>query len=292
MIHDYIQRTTTAIEAHLDSLLPEQPLPYQQLFQAARYATLNGGKRLRPLLLLTVVDSLGKPIDQALSSACAVEMIHTYSLIHDDLPCMDNDDFRRGKPSLHKAFPEAHALLAGDFLLTYAFEVIADDAKLAPATRVELLSMLTKRCGAHGLIGGQVMDIDAEGKTLPRSAIEAIHRYKTGALITSAVVMGGIVAGASKDTLHTLELFGNEIGLAFQIADDLLDVSGNTHKRGSPGSSDLAKDKMTYVKLLGIEGAQQEAEGLMASAKNRLGQLPMATPLLADLTDIILQRQH
>ncbi len=288
MIEEYIYKTTALINNHLDTLLAEHDVPYNQLFKAARYAVLGGGKRLRPLLVLSAAEVCNGFISKALSAACAIEMIHAYSLIHDDLPCMDDDDFRRGRPSLHRAFPESLAVLTGDFLLTYAFEIISKDPLLSPEIKIKLINLLSHNAGGHGMIAGQVMDIEAEGKLLDQSALEELHRCKTGALITAAVVMGGIVADAEESTLEILRSFGRDIGLAFQIEDDLLDLTASVQKHGKATSSDVAHNKMTYVKLWGIDKTQAAVKTLKLSAKHHLQKLPTDCTLLFELTDYIL----
>jgi geranylgeranyl diphosphate synthase type II len=290
MLTDYLADARTAIDQQLAQLLARSDCgSYDKLFDAARYALLGGGKRLRPLLLLAAAEGLGAARAAALPAACAVEMIHTYSLVHDDLPCMDDDDFRRGRPSLHRAFPEGLAVLAGDFLLTYAFEVIAINPLLSPATNLQLVTDLAQSAGGHGMIAGQVMDIEAEGKKLDLPAMEAIHRCKTGALISAAVAMGGIAANASAATMEILRSYGNDLGLAFQIADDLLDVAASMAKRGQSSSSDLLNDKMTYVKLMGYDQATETVRRLVGHAKAKLAQLPGDSLPLQALTDMAIQ---
>lgn len=210
------------IESELQRLVPEQQLPYNRLFQAARYALFSGGKRLRPLLTLLTCELLGGDLAKALNAACAVECVHTYSLIHDDLPCMDDDDFRRGKPTLHKAFDEGLAVLTGDYLLTLAFDILAIAPNLSPEQKVAMTACLAKAAGGHGMIGGQVMDL-AETEIENPTALQLIHRLKTGALITGAIECGAIAAEAGQNQIDKLKKFGQNMGLAFQIVDDLLD---------------------------------------------------------------------
>lgn len=286
-LDQYLKAKATLIEEELDRLVPEQSQPFNQLFQAARYSLLGGGKRLRPILALATCEALGGDEKAALVPACALEMVHTYSMIHDDLPCMDDDDFRRGKPSLHRAFPEAHAVLAGDYLLTYAFETIATAPNLTPQQIVKLVASLSKNAGGDGMIAGQIMDIEANGQHL--EDINTIYRYKTGALISAAVEFGGIIAGASQKQLKLLSQYAHEIGLAFQIVDDLLDVS--VAKRGNHSSSDASNGKTTYLTLLGPERSHRTAESLLQSALDRLQALPLKTSRLEDLSVRLVQRQ-
>lgn len=289
-LEKYICHTSSLIEEQLEALVQLQPKPYQQLFAAARYSLLGPGKRMRPIILIASAEALGAHASTALSAACAIEMVHTYSLIHDDLPCMDNDDFRRGIPTLHKAFPEAYAVLAGDFLLTYAFEVIVNDSRLTPLQQVSLVSMLAKGSGGNGMIAGQIMDIEAEGKTLDQEKMELIHHHKTGALITAAAEMGGVIAHARSDELAHLRAYGEAIGLAFQIVDDILDVTPSAQAQGKKCSSDERNDKMTYVKLLGLNGAKAKAYALAEHAKKQIALLSGHTEILQALANRIVAR--
>lgn len=278
-----IQDKCKLVETRLDQLVAEKNVPYNNLLGAARYSLLAGGKRLRPILTLATAETLGCNLENALDPACALEMIHTYSLIHDDLPCMDDDDFRRGKPSLHKAFPEGHAVLAGDFLLTFAFEVVAHAPFLSSEQKVELIHLLAKNSGAEGMIGGQVMDIESEGKTITFEFLREIHARKTGALITAAIECGGIVAKASAEHREILRQFGHEIGLAFQIIDDILDVTSNKN-------SDIKNRKATYVTLLGLEKASALADIHYQAALEKLEKLPYNTSILSGLAEFVVQK--
>ncbi|MBA3816744.1 MAG: polyprenyl synthetase family protein [Parachlamydiaceae bacterium] len=289
---DYLQSKHSHIESKLNELVPERfEAPYNQLFQAARYALMGGGKRLRPLLAITTAEAFGKNCEAALSAACALEMIHTYSLIHDDLPCMDDDDFRRGKPSLHKAFTEGHAVLTGDYLLTYAFEVIAKDPQLLPEQKVALIDLLAKNSGGEGMIAGQVMDIEAEGRLIEIDQLRHIHKHKTGAMITASVACGGIVANASPGQMKILCEFGDDIGLAFQIIDDVIDVTASFQKHGKTVSSDSINNKSTYVTLLGLEPARQAANELLKEAHLKLDLLQIECRFLRELSTRLVQRE-
>jgi len=289
LLDNYTTNIHALVDQKLDALVENQQQPYNRLFAAARYSLLGPGKRLRPILLISTAEAFGKPPQAALSAACAIEMVHTYSLIHDDLPCMDDDDFRRGKPTLHKAFPESHAVLAGDFLLTYAFEVLVNDRNLSPEQKVKLVDLLAKASGGSGMIAGQIMDIEAEGRILDEKSLQLVHRYKTGALIAAAVEMGGVIGEADPSELACLKAYGEAIGLAFQIVDDILDLSENVQKHGKT-SSDLIKDKMTYVKLYGLEGAKQRAKSLIDSAKSHLSPLKADVSILNAIADKIIAR--
>jgi geranylgeranyl diphosphate synthase type II len=255
----YLADRKQKIDAYLDSLKLKTTEPYSILYDAAAFA-LAGGKRLRPILALATCDMLGGHLEQAIAPVCSLELVHTYSLIHDDLPCMDNDDYRRGRPTLHRQFPEAIALLAGDYLLTRAFELIASSPGLTAEQRIELTHILSSRAGGHGMIGGQVMDILAEGHPIDLPKLSEIHRRKTGDLITAAIEFGAVIAHANPDERKHLTQFGAEVGLAFQIIDDVIDVTASVEKHGKATSTDASKGKITYVQLMGIDKAKQTAE--------------------------------
>lgn len=272
-----------------------------KLRESMAYSLLAGGKRLRPLLLLLTAEACGGDIESALPAACAVEMVHTYSLIHDDLPAMDNDDFRRGRPTNHKVFGESMAILAGDALLTLAFEVIAQftvPAAVAAACCADLASA----SGWCGMVTGQVADLEAEAATgnPPKNddvagslrQLEAIHRRKTGRLLTSAVTLGARVAQADPDLINRLQSFGKSVGLAFQIADDLLDVTGNAAKLGKEVRKDAALGKMTYPGLLGVEASRRKADWLIDEACQMLQPLGPSGLKLAALARFVTQRDH
>lgn len=280
------------IEQRLDQLVPRQNGPHQHLFEAARYSLLGAGKRLRPILTLVTTEMLGGHIPDALSAACTLEMIHTYSLIHDDLPCMDNDDYRRGKLTVHKKYSEGHAVLTGDYLLTYAFEILATDSTLSAEQKVKLMAILAKRSGGNGMIGGQVMDLAYEGQQIDLAALQALHSRKTGDLMTAAIEFGGILAHAQEAHLHKLQTFGENIGLAFQVIDDILDFTNSQAKHGRAVSSDLINRKSTYVTLLGLDKARACAQEFYDQACKALSTLPFNTASLIELADFILQRHH
>jgi len=286
-LETFLKENLLLIESHLDTLVAEQATPYAHLFQAARYSLLGGGKRIRPLLTLAVTQALQGSCNAALQPACALELIHTYSMIHDDLPAMDDDDFRRGKPALHKAFPEGHAILTGDFLLTYAFEVLTSAPHLTATQIVELTAVLAKSAGGHGMIAGQVMDISAENQAINLEEVTQIHQTKTGALIACAVEFGAIIAESTPSERLLLKQFGEEIGLAFQILDDILDITSSYLKHGQAISSDLKNKKATYATLLGVEKAQKIAQMHLDSAFEKLNCLSLNADLLKQLTEKI-----
>lgn len=292
-IAHYLQAQGQVIEQELDRLVPmHHGGPYQQLFEASRYALLGGGKRLRPILTLTTTRMLEGNPQVALTPACSLELIHTYSMIHDDLPCMDNDDYRRGKLTVHKKYSEGHAVLTGDFLLTYAFEVLASDPQLSADKKSQLIATLARRSGSDGMIGGQVMDLAYEGKKIPLDTLRLLHRNKTAALITAAIEFGGIISNATPTQLDCLRHFGEAIGLAFQVVDDILDVTSSHAKHGGTISSDIRNEKSTYVSLLGLEQAQSYALNFYNQAIKALKPLPYDTSLLVGLADFVLKRKH
>lgn len=291
-IAHYLHTQSQIIEKELERLIPLRHGPYQDLFEAARYALLGGGKRLRPILTLTTTRMLEGDVQLALTPACTLELIHTYSMIHDDLPCMDNDDYRRGKLTVHKKYSEGHAVLTGDFLLTYAFEVLATTPHLNADKKGQLIATLAQRSGSDGMIGGQVMDLACEGKKIPLETLRLLHRNKTAALITAAVEFGGIISNATPPQLDCLRQFGEAIGLAFQVVDDILDVTSSQTKHGRTIASDIRNEKSTYVSLLGIEQAQSYALNFYHQAIKSLKSLPYDTSLLVSLADFVLKRKH
>jgi geranylgeranyl diphosphate synthase type II len=269
------------IEQRLKELLEFPSLPEEKLYCAARYAVFSGGKRLRPLLTLAAVESLKGDSAAALTPACALELVHTYSLIHDDLPCMDDDDFRRGQPTVHKKFDEATAVLTGDFLLTYAFQVLAESPKLSAETKIELIQILSRRAGGSGMIGGQILDLSATNRKATSEELALMHQKKTGQLICAALEFGAVLSHAAKAERSALIAFGEEIGLAFQIMDDVIDVVASEKKHGKKVSSDQARNKSTYVSELGVENAKKAAEELLECALQRTAAFPMPDPLVS-----------
>lgn len=290
-IHSYLASKAALVEKKLEILIPERTVSYSSLYTAARYSLLGAGKRLRPILTLATAETFGAATDSALSAGCAFEMIHTYSLIHDDLPCMDNDDFRRGKLSSHKAFGEGHAVLTGDYLLTFAFEVITNDPNLTAQQKVALINLIAKNSGCSGMIAGQVMDIQAEGKAIDIDQLQLIHQYKTGALINASILAGGIIADVSSSDYQSLHDFGSDIGLAFQIVDDILDVTASEAKHGKTTASDQTNHKTTYVTLLGIDGAQAKADMLYDRALSHLEKIECNTSILKALAKCLVHRK-
>lgn len=258
--------------------------------EAMKYSVRNGGKRIRPMLTLEFCKACGAEPENALPLACAVEMIHTYSLIHDDLPCMDDDDYRRGKPSCHIAFGEANALLAGDALLTLAFET-AVKADIADENIVRAVKELSYSAGILGMVGGQVLDLQNENKALTLSELEQIHNLKTGELIRVACVLGCVAAGADEEKIKSAEAYAKGIGLTFQIVDDILDVTSDAETLGKPIGSDAENQKTTYVSLLGIEKSKEVAAELTRKAKAALAVYDENTEALSLLADNLLIRK-
>ena len=288
--------TLKEYKALIDTKLAEyfraDDMPQAGLFEAMRYSLNAGGKRIRPILVLEFCRITGGDCDKALPVACAIEMLHTYSLIHDDLPCMDNDDYRRGKPSCHKQFPENIALLAGDALNTLPFEVIADCAmrgKISAQKAVMLTSVLAKAVGCNGMIGGQVMDLQSEGKEISLDTLNALQEKKTGALIEAACVMG-VILGGDMDKLPLAAGYADCLGRAFQIVDDILDVTGSFEELGKPIGSDSEQNKNTYVSLMGLENSEKEAKKLTEDALMYLEKFDN-NDFLAELTESLLSRR-
>lgn len=277
------------VEKAIIDFLPKCKYGQDEVVDAMKYSLLNGGKRLRPIFCLEFANSLGMSREDALPFACAVEYIHTYSLIHDDLPCMDDDDYRRGKPSCHKQFGEATALLAGDALLTHAFK-IATESNLSNDKIVKALSLLSKNSGVEGMIGGQVIDLKYEKENPDLSQLLSVHKLKTSALISLACLLGCVAAGADDEKIEAASKFANDLGIAFQIKDDILDVIGDSEKLGKPIGSDADNDKTTYVSLVGLEKAQKDVEELTSSAISMLSNFEN-TEFLETLANKLVYRE-
>ena len=287
------RRVDRALDHYLPQVTPEENSGCPpRLAEAMRYSVLAGGKRLRPVLALMAAEACGVPDEQAMPAACALELVHTYSLIHDDLPAMDDDDLRRGRPTCHKAFDEATAILAGDALLTLAFEIIARDID-PPSAAISCIKILAEASGPAGMVGGQMADLEAEGRTDGTvERLEAIHRRKTGALLRAPLGMGAAVAQASSEITFALEKYGRSIGLAFQIIDDLLDVEGDEAKLGKRVQKDSDHGKWTYPGLLGIEASRAKAQLLAADAVAALEPLGVQGSILRALAWTLLERDR
>ncbi|VAV88589.1 (2E,6E)-farnesyl diphosphate synthase [hydrothermal vent metagenome] len=277
----------------LDTLIPRAVGPESDLYSAMRYAALGGGKRLRPLFVLECGGLFDLPVKSLLRVATAVECIHTYSLIHDDLPCMDDDDLRRGRPTVHKAYSESMAVLAGDALQTLAFEILADEETSAqPRIRVELIASLAKAAGGQGMVGGQAMDMAAATSStkMQMPLIARMQRMKTGALIQFAVEASAIMSGASAQAHHALSRFANDLGLAFQITDDLLDVEGDVKKTGKAVGKDAAQGKASFVEGLGVKDARARSKMLADQAKAHLDIFGDSATILRQSVDFVINR--
>jgi len=280
------------VTAELDRRLQPVAGPRSRVLEAMRWGSLNGGKRLRPFLVLESARLFGVPESQALNAAVALEMVHCYSLIHDDLPCMDDADLRRGQPTVHKRFDQATAVLAGDGLLTEAFAVLAEEATHPdPAVRGRLIARLAAGAGAAGMVGGQMIDLSPARNGLDLAGITELQALKTGALIRYACEAGALLGGADATQTAALTGYAEDLGLAFQIADDLLDLEGTTEQLGKPVGADAGLEKATFVKLLGAEGARQKARSLIRSAGQRLDSFQEKAELLRQTALFVLERR-
>lgn len=274
------------INIWLEKLLPPPDSVPQELHEAMRYSVMAGGKRLRPMLALYSYAYTGRDPMDIIRPACALEYIHTYSLIHDDLPCMDDDDLRRGQPTVHKKFNEAIAVLAGDALHAYAFEL------LSSAGNSKVVSVVAKAIGTYGMLGGQICDIMAEGRDVTVDEVEHIHRCKTGALIRASILTGAILGGLEQAELDAFYEYGSNVGLAFQIVDDILDITAESETLGKTAGKDIASEKATYPKVLGLEKSRQMAEGLVIEAKRNLAELKRGAEVFGVLADLIVARNN
>jgi geranylgeranyl diphosphate synthase, type II len=279
------------VEVELNRLLPPSGAAPEKVHQAIRWSVFAGGKRFRPALLLAVGQVFGAPVEQLIATACAFEMIHTYSLIHDDLPAMDDDDLRRGRPTCHVRFDEATAILAGDALQTLAFQTIADDDRLDAATRIRLISELARAAATpDGMVAGQALDMEAEARQVNGGQLQEIHRLKTGALIVGAARCGAIIGAADKNELAAITNYGAHLGLLFQITDDLLDVTASAEELGKTPGKDVRSRKATYPALYGIDEAREKAVNAHRAACDALEQIDRPTDVLHRIVDFILHR--
>ena len=290
-ISEEITKRASDIETRIKGFLPEQYEYQKTIVEAMSYSVFAGGKRLRPIIMMMVCELFGADENVCIPFAAAMEMIHTYSLIHDDLPAMDNDDLRRGMPTNHVKFGEANAILAGDALLNRAFEVVSEysQAGVGNDRVLKAISVMAKSSGCNGMIGGQVVDIECEGRNIDIDELRYIHSLKTGAIIRSSAVIGAILGGADDDSIGKIDEFARNLGIAFQIRDDVLDVVGDAEKLGKPIGSDAENDKNTYVKLLGIEKSEElvdeyssKAVAILESFGEKAGTLIMLTKYLID----------
>jgi farnesyl diphosphate synthase len=288
-----IRETAELIESALDAFLPCRTGPLGRVVDAMRHGALDGGKRLRPFLTIAAADMFGCLRSRSVRAGSAIEMVHCYSLIHDDLPAMDDSDLRRGRLSVHKAYDEATAILAGDALLTQAFEILADPKTHPDAEiRCRLALDLARGAGKEGMVGGQMIDIYAEQKSFDLAGIEELQRLKTGALIRCSAIAGGVIGEASDPEIAALAAYAEDLGLAFQIVDDLLDAFGDAERLGKPVGQDADMDKATFVKLLGAEGARDKARNLVASSKARLDRFGARAEPLKGAADFVFKRRN
>lgn len=283
-------RIVPMIDEALDLVLPPESAPPGRLAEAMRYSVFAGGKRLRPVLAVLVTEALGGRIENVLPAASALELVHTYSLIHDDLPAMDDDDLRRGRPTSHKVFGEATAILAGDALLTLAFEITA--ASPAEANPARLVTEIARGAGPAGMVAGQIADMDAEGKPPSVEAVEYIHLRKTAALIAAACRVGAAAAGAAEAGIKLAGEFGKTLGLVFQITDDILDETATTGELGKTAGKDRASGKLTYPRAVGVERSRERAKALAGQALKLLEELAPANTILPELVSYVVERTY
>ncbi len=290
----WLDTRRAAIEAALEAILPRPNGPAATVAEAMRYAVFGGGKRLRPLVAIAACEACGGNTKLAVTPAAALELIHTYSLVHDDLPAMDDDDLRRGRPTAHRAFGEAAAILAGDALLTLAFEVLATSpaGDAHAARRAEAVTVAARGAGLSGMVGGQIADLEGERKDLDLSAIEWIHQHKTGALLSASAELGAVLAGAARETREALARFGLALGLGFQVADDVLDMTATAEALGKTPGKDSKAGKATYPSRLGLDGARQAAARFSASARHALDGAGVERIILDQLADFAVARRH
>lgn len=294
-IKTYLTAQCRVVDKALERFLPkEDDLPFS-LHKAMRYSVFAGGKRVRPILLLAACAAVGGDLQQALPAACAMEMIHTYSLIHDDLPAMDDDDFRRGNPTNHKVFGEATAILAGDALLTEAFILLSNQSAVAgvsPEALIKVIQEIAVCAGSRGMVGGQVVDMESEGnRDIDFPTVQYIHTHKTGALIKASVRSGALLGGASPEQVDAITRYGAAIGLAFQIADDILDIEGTTEEIGKDAGSDEARGKATYPAVIGLSESKRLAAELTTQAMQALSLFGEAADPLREIATYIIQRK-
>jgi geranylgeranyl diphosphate synthase type II len=291
----YLKERCALVDGALDRFLPrEDELPFS-LHKAMRYSVFAGGKRIRPILMLAACEAVGGEVERAMPAACAMEMIHTYSLIHDDLPAMDDDDFRRGNPTNHKVFGEAVAILAGDALLTEAFNAMSSPACAAavpPATLIAVIHEIGRCAGSYGMVGGQVVDMESEGRhDIDLATVQYIHTHKTGALLKASIRAGALLGGADEKGLDAMTRYGEAIGLAFQIADDILDIEGTTEEIGKDAGSDQARGKATYPAVVGLAESKKRAVELVELALASLAGFDAKADPLREIAKYIVYRK-
>jgi len=290
---NFMRRCQSQIESALEQHLPVAAKTPARLHEAMRYSALQGGKRVRPMLVYAAGRAVGTAMERLDSPACAIELIHVYSLIHDDLPSMDDDDLRRGRPTCHKAFDDATAILAGDALQPLAFQILSNNDQIPAGSRIKMIQILTQASGSMGMAGGQAIDLESEGRQLTLSALENMHARKTGALILASLQLGALSNQQTTDLqLSALETYGRHIGLAFQIQDDILDEIGDTATLGKPQGSDRQRNKSTFISLCGLQASQQRAGDLLQQALDALEIFDEKADPLRQLAQYIVQRNY
>lgn len=292
-LDQYLADVRERVQAHLEEILPTTSELAPTLIEAIRYSVLAPGKRLRPVLAVATCEALGGDAELALTPGCAMEFIHAYSLIHDDLPSMDDDDLRRGRPTCHRAFDEATAILAGDALQPMAFELIAEAPGIALDARIAMIATVAKAAGPHGMVGGQCLDLSSEGKPLTAERLEVLHRAKTGQLLRASVQIGALASGrADEPVLASLDRYGAALGLAFQVVDDILDVTGDAAVIGKTPGADQEAGKNTYPGLLTLEGALTKARELLGQALQALEAFDGEAERLRELAHFVVERDR
>jgi len=287
-----LEEKIVEVNKSLNKYLEEKDCAQKTIYQAMNYSLNAGGKRIRPVLLIAAAELMGAESTSVMPFACAIEMIHTYSLIHDDLPCMDNDDLRRGKPTNHKVYGEAMATLAGDALLNYAFETMLKNSQLSPNMTLAAMSEIATSSGIEGMIGGQVIDIESEGKTIDAVTLMTMHLHKTAMLIIAAVKVGALLGGGSREDLIAMEEFGRYLGIAFQIKDDILDVTGNEEILGKKTGADNLNEKSTFVSIYGLEQSEKMLLDYTEKAQEVLSQYGEKAHFLIELSKFLLSRNN
>jgi len=291
-LKQYLATRAAEVDAALDAFLPKAKEKPATIHAAMRYTVFAGGKRLRPILCLAAAEACGGDVESAMPPACAVEILHTYSLVHDDLPCMDDDDLRRGRPTCHKVYGEGMAVLTGDALLTEAFLILAQTSPAKRYPGAAYVAELALTGGSTRLIGGQVMDLEGEGKKLTKAQLVKIHEAKTAALLTTSIRLGAMTANATEKQLETLSVFGHALGLAFQVIDDILDVTQSTEVLGKTAGKDVAVEKATYPSILGLDKSRKEAAKLTKEAMDALLPFGKKAQRLREIAEYLLKREY
>lgn len=292
MLNTYLSSSKSVIEGWLASTLTSSIAEFEPLYESMRYSLLLGGKRIRPILTKAVLETFNKDASHYKEFLCALECIHTYSLIHDDLPAMDNDDYRRGKLTNHKVYGDGMAILAGDGLLTYAFQLCAENKNTTPQQQIKAIHCLAKSAGPEGMVGGQAFDLLSEDKQIPLDKLQTLHRGKTGALFNASVELALILSDADDATYKAYMTYADCLGLLFQITDDILDVVGSIEELGKTPGSDLRQHKSTYVSLLGLERARQEVVNIAKESHAALASVPQDTSMLSAIINYLMERTN